>query len=170
MMIEKNKIIKIPWYITLMDSMIIFNNPVQKYIKRQMDKQPEVPGEDEYIRSISSESDIMPSCKSYEEWMMNKIGFPGFKDYYLDNACDINGNLIDIGMLDYNLERYNLIKESSTDESRKEYKEYIVEYRKELRDWYFKKHEKYVMEHPGSDNLINPDDVDENKSNWINLI
>jgi len=118
-----NKTIKIPWYIILMDSMIIFNNPIQKYINRQMDKQPEVLGEDEFINSLpkyDTQLEVIPSCKTYEQWLINKFVNPGWKDYFLDWTIEV-------------------IKPYDTEETRNEYREYYKEYRKELRDWYNKR-------------------------------
>jgi hypothetical protein len=61
----KNEIIKIPWFIS--------NRFTKWYMEWKMNRQPNIPGEDEFINSIPTESEVMPSCKPYEEWKSSLI-------------------------------------------------------------------------------------------------
>jgi hypothetical protein len=70
-----------------------------------------------------------------------------------------------------NEKTYNQIVKGYKEEALKWYNEnYIPEYRKELQEWWFNKHQEYIKKHPESTRLNNTDIVDEDKSNWKNLI
>src|SRR4030042_286579 len=137
---DSKSIVKIPWCVTLMDKIWIFNNPIQKYINKQMDKQPDISREDEFLSTINEDIDIMPSYKSYKEWKSSLI----------------TGDLI----LPFQESRY---KEG--------YKKYIIKYRKELRDWYNRRKEKYRLEHPEESEYWKPKvNLDEDKLSLISTI
>lgn len=69
-----------------------------------------------------------------------------------------------------NEKTYNQIVREYKEKALKWYNEnYIPEYRLELQEWWFNKHQEYIKKHPES-NYINTDIIDEDKNNWKNLI
>ncbi len=147
------KVIKIPWFISLMDSMIIFNNPIQRYIEKQIDKQLDNPQLDKFINSLR-EPELMPSCIPFYTFIEQKLG------------------LTERQILDLK-EEYESV--------------YLKEYRKQLREWWFKKHSNYIINNRGEVLFVNGiperkdhkyikgidpnnDIVDESQINGFNLI
>jgi hypothetical protein len=113
-------------------------NPVE-YIDKDLDSQMDEPMLDSFMESISNTTpEILPSCKTYEQWLVNKCVNPDWKDYFLD--CSIN----EVDKYTDRPTRDEVIKPYDTEETRKEYSSYIKGYRKELREWWFKRNKSYI--------------------------
>lgn len=101
---------------------------IKEYIDSNLDSQIDDQVFNKLLEELDKEPDVMPSLKSYEEWLYITYNTPELQRIYFDEKkCDYIGYQQFVA---YRVE---------TDDTFDLYKKYIEEYQKELREWWFKR-------------------------------
>jgi hypothetical protein len=104
---------------------------IKEYIDSNLDSQIDDQVFDKLLEELDKEPEVMPSLKSYEEWLYLTYNNSELERIYFDEKkCDYIGYQQFVA---YRVE---------TDDTFDLYKKYIEDYRKELREWWFKRKQK----------------------------
>jgi hypothetical protein len=120
-------------YVTTIPEDVQFIN---EYIESEMDKQPDNIEEDVHIQNlmIDQELEVFPSCLNIEEYFDKEL-----TTWYQDKLIEYDTIIQDI-----QADKQNFIEQCKVTISRNYYTNYLKDYNKSLREWYFNKHPQYV--------------------------